>query len=94
MRIQVDLDPRDVWRIQETAERTGRTPGEVLRDELARKRDTLQYRDRVRSRVLAGMCDADIAAELGRPPGEIARVRRGEGLPANHRYRNKNRKTA
>jgi hypothetical protein len=87
MRIQVDLAPTDVWRIQAEAERRHITPGEVLREELARKRTTLQYRDRVRSRVLAGMCDADIAAELGRTPGEIARVRRGEGLPANPRYR-------
>ena len=87
MKIQLDLDPRDVWRLQEAAERAGITPGQVLRNILTTRRTTLEYRDRVRARVLAGMCDADIAAEMDRTPGEIARVRRGEGLPANPRYR-------
>ena len=87
MKIQLDLDPRDVWKLQEAAERAGITPGQVLRNILTTRRNTLEYRDRVRSRVLAGMCDADIAAEMDRTPGEIARVRRGEGLPANPRYR-------
>lgn len=87
MKILIDLDPRDVWDIQEKAERLGITPGQVVRDERATRRNTDEYRARVRSRVLAGLCDADIAAELGRTPGEIARVRRGERLKANPRYR-------
>ncbi|RLK47638.1 hypothetical protein [Microbacterium telephonicum] len=89
MKVTVDLDPKDVWRIQDRAEREGITPGQALRNELAPRRTTLEYRDRVRARVLAGLCDADIATELNRTPGEIARVRRGEGLPANPRYRNR-----
>jgi hypothetical protein len=88
MRIQVDLDPRDVWRIQETAERRGITPGQVLRDELLRQRHGRDYREAVRSRVIAGMCDADIASELGWPTvGTIAATRRSLGLKANPRYR-------
>jgi hypothetical protein len=90
MKVTVDLDPRDVWRIQEKANKAKVRPGDVLRDELAHRRNTLEYRTRVRARVLAGLCDADIAGELGRAPGEIARVRRGEGLPANRRYGKRN----
>lgn len=87
MRVQLDLDPKTVWSIQEEAERRQTSPGEIVRERLRNQRRTIEYRVRVRSRVLAGMCDADIAAELNRTPGEIARVRRGEGLPANPRYR-------
>jgi hypothetical protein len=88
VKIQVDLDARDVWRIQETAERRGITPGQVLRDELARQRHGRDYREAVRSRVTAGMCDADIATELGWPTvGTIANTRRSLGLKANPRYR-------
>ncbi|MCC4906946.1 hypothetical protein [Microbacterium sp. cx-59] len=87
MRVMVDLDPRDVWRIQDQAERRHVDPGVVLREELAARRSVLEFRNRVRSRVLAGMCDADIAEELKRPPGYIAQTRRGLGLPANPRYR-------
>lgn len=86
MKIHVDLDPADVWRIQDRAEKLGITPGQVLRDELATRRSILELRDRIRSRVLAGMCDADIAAELRMTNGAIATIRRGEGLPANPRY--------
>lgn len=86
MKVQIDLDPRDVWRIQARAEAEGITPGQVVRNELTRKRDVLERRERVRSRVLAGMCDADIAAELNETNQTIAAIRRGEGLPANRRY--------
>lgn len=87
MRVIVDLDPRDVWRIQEKAERAGVTPGDVLRDELASRRYGRELRVAVRQRVLAKYCDADIAAELGYAPGYIAKLRRGMGLPANPRQR-------
>lgn len=87
MKIQVDMDPRDVWRITERAEREHTTPGEVLREMLATRRGGLELRNRVRSRVLAGMCDADIGIELGYPVGTIATIRRGEGLPANRGVR-------
>jgi hypothetical protein len=91
VKIQVDLDPRDVWRIQETAERRGITPGQVLRDELLRQRHGRDFREAVRSRVIAGMCDADIASEFVWPTvGTIAQIRRSHGLPANHRYQKKN----
>jgi hypothetical protein len=84
----VDLDPRDVWRIQEQAERQGITPGEVLRDELTRQRRGRDLPEIVRNRVQAGMCDADIATELGWPTvATIAHTRRTLGLPANPRYR-------
>ena len=87
MKIMVDMDPRDVWRIQEKAERAGVTPGDVLRAELEPRRGVLELRDRVRARVLAGMCDADIAAELRLVNQTVAAIRRGQGLRANPRYR-------
>ena len=87
MKILVDLDPRDVWHIQAKAEQLGITPGEVLRREREVFRDPTQYSIRVRARVLAGACDADIASELGRTPAAVATERRRQGLPANRRYR-------
>lgn len=90
MKVQFDMDPRDVWRIQARAEAENRSPGAVLRDELAQKRTVLERRTRVRAMVLAGMCDADIAAEMNTTNQTIAAIRRGEGLPANRRYGRKN----
>lgn len=87
MKIQVDLDPKDVWRIQEQAERRGMTPGAVLREEFSRRRYGQDFRDTIRARVIAGMCDADIATEMVWPTvGTVAAVRRGLGLAANKRY--------
>lgn len=88
-KVAIDIPDRDMWRISQDAERLGVTPGDVVRDDLAmhRRRNTVEFKNRVRSRVLAGMCDADIASELARTVGEIARVRRAEKLPANPRYR-------
>lgn len=86
MKVTVDLDPRDVWRIQQLAEEQNTTPGQIVRSELIARRDGIEFRNRVRARVIAGMCDADIAAELNRTPGSIAAVRRDMGLPANPRY--------
>lgn len=82
----VDLDPRDVWQIQGRAEATGRTPGQVLREQLDRGRVTATRNVMVRGLVLAGMCDADIARELDTTNQTVAAIRRGEGLPANRRY--------
>ena len=87
MKIQVDLDPRDVWRIQEAAQKRGVPPGVVLRDELARRRHGRETREAIRERVKAGLCDADIAGEFRMLPGTVAAMRRGMGLPANKRYR-------
>ena len=87
MKVLIDLDPADIQRLKEQAARENTTPGELVRQQLAYRRTALDYRDRVRGLVLAGACDADIAGELGRTPGEIARVRRAAGLPANPRYR-------
>ena len=86
MKILLDLDPRDVWRIQERAARLGITPGDVLRDDLISTRKGRESRDAVMNRVLGGMCDADIAAELRMTPGHVATVRRRIGLAANPRY--------
>lgn len=86
MRIMVDLDPKDVWRIQERAEKLGVRPGDVLRDELATRRAGRDLRDAIGERVKAGMCDADIAAEFRMTPAAVKYQRRGLGLPANRRY--------
>lgn len=94
MKVQFDLDPRDVWRIQAKAEALGVRPGDVLRDELATRREYAAVRERIRAYVTAGMCDADIAAEMHYTPGRIATIRRNLGLPANRRYPKTERTTA
>ena len=86
MLIQIDLDPRDVWRFQDRAEQLGVRPGDVLRDELAQKRRSGDVRDRIRDAVAEGLCDADIAERTGYTPGHVANTRRGMGLKANPRY--------
>ncbi|WP_424448864.1 hypothetical protein [Microbacterium arborescens] len=84
MRVTVDLDPRDVWRIEETAQRRGITPGEVLRAELSTRRSHLERNDRIRARVLAGMTDKQIADELGVGVTSIRDIRQKQlRLPAN-----------
>jgi hypothetical protein len=86
MKVTVDLDPRDVWRIQEKAEQLGVRPGDVLRDEITLQRRSRDMREKVRELVKAGLCDADIAARLHYSNGWVADTRRGLGLPANRRY--------
>lgn len=83
MRVSFDMDPRDVWEIQERAEKLGVTPGEVMRMDRARLRPVQDLPLAVRGRVLAGLCDADIAAELNETNACVATVRRSLGLPAN-----------
>lgn len=56
MKVMVDLDRRDVWRIQEQAERLGVQPGDVLRDELAVRRSAASMRKRVKELVNEGLC--------------------------------------
>jgi hypothetical protein len=95
MRVIVDLDPRDVWRIQEQAERQGVLPGDVLRRDLDKMRRRLDVTRRVKDMTERGFCDADIAERLGYTVGRIAEIRRGLSLPANRRYRSSSeRKTA
>lgn len=87
MKVQLDLDPRLVWRYGEIAETQGVPLSTVVNARLSTGVRGVPLRLRVRALVLAGWCDADIAAELHQYPGYIATVRRGEGLPANPRYR-------
>lgn len=88
MKVTVDMDPRDVWRYQAAAEARGVLPGDVLRDELATRRNAAAIRDRIRELVtVEKKCDADIAAELNYVPGRVAEIRRGMGLPANPRFK-------
>ncbi|WP_147424053.1 hypothetical protein [Microbacterium sp. AG1240] len=85
MKITVDLDPKLVWQIQSEAARRDLTPGAVLRERLVSSRNTLELENRIRSRVMSGMCDADIAADLRLVVGTIAAVRRRLGLRPNRR---------
>ncbi|MGX9349191.1 hypothetical protein [Microbacterium sp. KNMS] len=95
MRIQVDLDPKDVWRIQEEAEERNIPPGAVLREHLetarfARRRTI----SRIELRALwqVGLCDAEIADRLHTTNGTIGQIRRSMGLIANpHPERGKRR---
>lgn len=85
MKITVDLDPKLVWQIQAEAERRKVAAGVVLRERLTAKRNAAERAERIRNRVQAGMCDAEIAAELHELVGTIAAARRRLGLPANRR---------
>lgn len=85
MKIMVDLEPKDVWRIQAKAEQLGIPPGAVLRDELAQRTTGDELRSTVRELVQAGWCDADIAARLGTTNAAIKDARRRLQLPANKR---------
>lgn len=87
MKVMVDLDPRDVWRIQEQAERLGVSPGDILRRDLDRLRRRVEVSRRVKDLTERGFCDADMAERLGYTVGRIAEIRRGLGLAANKRYR-------
>lgn len=88
MRVTVDLDPKDVWRIEEIAETEHITPGEALRRMLAAKRvtpkraaqrDTYEY---IEALVKAGKPDPVIAHRSGEPLETVRRIRRGLGYPA------------
>jgi hypothetical protein len=85
VKIMVDLEPKDVWRIQAKAEQLGIPPGAVLRDELAQRTAGDELRSTVRELVQAGWCDADIAARLGTTNASIKDARRRLQLPANKR---------
>ena len=87
MKVMVDLDPRDVWRLQEQAERLGVSPGDILRRDLDRLRRRVEVSRRVKDLTERGFCDADMAERLGYTVGRIAEIRRGLGLAANKRYR-------
>ena len=87
MRVIVDLDPRDVWRIQGQAERFGISAGDVFRRDLDRMRRRTDTRRRVKDLTERGFCDADIAERLRYTVGRIAEIRRSLGLAANKRYR-------
>jgi len=94
MRVTVDLDPKDVWRIQERAERLGVTPGEVLRVELASKRSHENRHARIRAGVEAGLTDREIADEMGEGVTAIRDVRQKNlRMPANRRRRQNNEET-
>lgn len=89
LKVQIEMDPRLVSYLEDTAEEFRMTPGEVVREAL--RHDTSRVRpstleDRVRAGVVLGECDADIAAATGVVVGTIATIRRRLGLPANRRY--------
>lgn len=86
MRVIVELDPKDVWKIQDESRRLGTTPGEVLRRDLERMRRRLDIARRVKDLNARGFCDADIAERLNCTVGRIAAIRRRLGLKPNRRY--------
>jgi len=87
VKVLVDLDPKDVWKIQEIAETEHITPGEALRRMLAKKREpkrpvmrnTHQY---IEALVKAGIPDPVIARRSGQPVEAVRQMRRGLGYPA------------
>lgn len=87
MKVQVDLNPRDLWRLEERAEHEGVTLSAYLSDLIAsRERPGVSTPDRVRDLWREGLCDADISVRVKCRPGYVAVVRRSLGLPANRRF--------
>jgi hypothetical protein len=88
VKVQVDLNPRDLWQLEERAERDGMTLPELLAEMVtSHERPSLSTSDRVRELWRDGMCDADMAVRLRFAPGYVALVRRSLGLPANKRFK-------
>lgn len=92
MRVSVDLPPELVWKLSAEAERRDVPTGEVIAEALVptpaprpRIRTDRQLNARISQRVKAGMCDADIAADLGETLRAVADRRRSMGLAANRR---------
>ncbi|WP_336630014.1 MULTISPECIES: hypothetical protein [unclassified Microbacterium] len=84
----VDLDPRDVWQIQEIAETEHITPGEALRRMLAKKREPKRPTQRntheyIEALVKAGIPDPVIAHRSGELLQQVRVIRKNLGyLPA------------
>lgn len=94
MRVSVDLPPELVWKLSAEAERRDVPTGEVIASGLAsstkprrRVQTDRQLDARIRERVKAGMCDADIAADLRVTPTAVAHRRREMKLKPNPRPR-------
>lgn len=85
MRVSVDLPEQLVWKLTTEAERLGVSAGAMLADLIAVRLDPVAVETRIRSRVLAGDCDADIAGALNRTVQFVAAKRREMGLAANRR---------
>ena len=84
MKVSIDLDPRTVWAVTETAERLGITNSELLEQRLSGLR-RLSIPERVRDLHARNFSDADMADELGYLVGRVAEIRRKLGLPPNRR---------
>jgi hypothetical protein len=89
VKVTVDLDPRDLWVLTDQAEKQGMTLPDFLRARMLDRKATVQ--DRVVELHAAGMCDADIGAELNMTLQQTANMRRGMGLEPNRRYGNTRR---
>ena len=63
MKVTVDLDPRDVWRIQQKAEESGMTAGDVLRHEIGVRRPRMPRADRDAASNLQRLVDRHRAWE-------------------------------
>lgn len=88
MKILIDLDPKDVWQIQEIAETEHITPGEALRRMLAKKREPKRSAQRntheyIEALVKAGIPDPVIAHRSGELLQQVRAIRKSLGyLPA------------
>ena len=85
MKVSIELDPRTVWAVTETAEKLGISNSELLEQRLSGlRRKTIP--ERVREVHARGFCDADIADELGYLVGTVGTIRRRLDLAPNRRY--------
>lgn len=88
--VKVKLDPRAVWKLEDTAEKRGMTLGEHIAEIVTpRVSKVHENGDRTRSEVARlhalGLADEEIAARVDRVQEHVARLRRAAGLKPNRK---------
>ena len=86
----LDLHPKVEWRLQDLAERAGISVEEVISDAVMPKEHHLSASgEHTRVEVVRlhglGLTDEEIAAQVDRVQGHVARLRRAAGLKPNKR---------
>jgi hypothetical protein len=88
--VKLDLDPKLVWRLEESAERAGLSVSQMLAQAFQPKVSAVSVAaERTRSEVIRlhseGLADEEIAVRVDRVKEHVARLRRAAGLKPNRR---------
>ncbi|GAA4176438.1 hypothetical protein [Gryllotalpicola koreensis] len=85
MRVALNLPEKIYQRLVARAERLGTTVADIISGMIAGDLSGLTLEQQVGARVLQGMCDADIAAELSLTNAQVKDIRLRLKLKANPR---------